>query len=637
MTSSLSILKEVWGYTAFRPGQEALIDAVCNGRDALAILPTGGGKSICYQVPALQLEGLCLVISPLIALMKDQVENLQQKNITALALYSGLTRKEVINILEVAGQSNCKFLYVSPERLETDLFKEYLPSLGISLIAVDEAHCVSQWGYDFRPPYLRIAAIRKEIPQAPMLALTASATPIVQQDIIEKLALENPLISRQPFDRPNLSYSVFQVDMALSKMTSVLKSVSGSSIVYCRTRRKTQEIAALLQAQGINASWYHAGLDADTREKRQQDWKQDRTSVMVCTNAFGMGIDKSSVRSVIHVGLPDCLENYYQEAGRAGRDGKKSYAVLLYTPNETEALLATVQERFPDLATIRTVYQAIANYLQLPEGSGEGLYYDFDWSQFISRFKLAAPLVMQCLKILAQEGWISYSESIFNPTRVQVIGSKTSLENLANEDAELAQVCKTLLRTYEGILDRMVAITEKQLAYRLKSDVDTIRTQLLQLQAIGMIDYQVATDLPQIFFPVPRVRAEELSIDQQVYQLRKKEYTKRLAQLLAYVNLQDDCRSQFIAGYFGDQSSKRCGSCDNCLEQKKKPLQASEFEKLHQQILAILQSGPHSSAAVLKKMAPVAAHRVWEVLEFLQAEQIIAVDKLGTISLLPSA
>ncbi|MFN4836573.1 MAG: RecQ family ATP-dependent DNA helicase, partial [Bacteroidota bacterium] len=372
MSQPHAILKKYWGYQEFRPGQLAIIEAILKGKDALAILPTGGGKSICYQVPALQISGICLVVSPLIALMKDQVENLRSKQITAYALYSGMSRKEVINTLQVASTSNCKFLYVSPERLESDLFQEYLPGLNVQLIAVDEAHCISQWGYDFRPPYLRIAQLREELPDVPILALTASATPLVQEDIVNKLQLQNPEWVKQSFARPNLSYSVFDVEIAIPKICTILNQVKGSSIIYCRTRKRTQEIASLLQAQGIEASFYHAGLEASTRQERQAAWKNNQSPVMVCTNAFGMGIDKPDVRTVIHVGIPDCLENYYQEAGRAGRDGNKSYAILLFTSRDKEELLESITERFPSLASIREVYQSIANYLQLPVGSGEG-------------------------------------------------------------------------------------------------------------------------------------------------------------------------------------------------------------------------------------------------------------------------
>ncbi|HQU57220.1 MAG TPA: ATP-dependent DNA helicase RecQ, partial [Chitinophagaceae bacterium] len=372
-----SILKQYWGFDQFRPLQEDIIQAVLQNKDTLALMPTGGGKSICYQIPAMAKPGVCLVISPLIALMKDQVNNLNKKSITAFAVYSGMTRKEVMQTFRVVSESNCKFLFVSPERLETDLFREYLPGFGINLIAVDEAHCISQWGYDFRPPYLRIAALREELPTVPILALTASATPEVQKDICEKLNFNNATIFRQSFARPNLSYSCRKVDAKINKLIEILQKVKGSSIVYCKSRKRCKEICELLRLQNISADYYHAGLSQTERNKRQDEWLQNTTRVIVCTNAFGMGIDKANVRTVIHADVTDCLENYYQEAGRAGRDGQKAYAVLLYDDNDVHNLDEWVKIRFPDLDDIKNVYQSIANYLQLPVNSGANEYFSF--------------------------------------------------------------------------------------------------------------------------------------------------------------------------------------------------------------------------------------------------------------------
>jgi ATP-dependent DNA helicase RecQ len=395
---ALSILQKVWGYSAFRPLQAEIIESILAKKDTLALLPTGGGKSICFQVPALLQPGLCLVISPLIALMRDQVDQLRKKNITAFAIYAGMDRKEVRTTLITAAESNCKFLYVSPERLETVLFQEYLPALSISLIAVDEAHCISQWGYDFRPSYLRIAALKEQLPGIPVLALTASATPEVQKDICEKLLFgESHRCFRQSFARPNLSYSVFGVDPVLPKLLQILQNVPGSSIVYCRSRKRTEEIASQLVAKGIKADWYHAGLSTNERQKKQEDWQENRLPVMVCTNAFGMGIDKPDVRTVIHCGIPDCLESYYQEAGRAGRDRQKAYAVLLFTKREYDELSGLSDLRFPTLSTIKKVYQALANYLQLPSGTGAGQYYDFELSEFTKQFSLSATTVQYVL------------------------------------------------------------------------------------------------------------------------------------------------------------------------------------------------------------------------------------------------
>jgi len=459
LTEPIKILKQYWGFDSFRPLQEDIIKAVLEGHDVLALMPTGGGKSLCYQVPAMALDGICLVISPLIALMKDQVENLRRKGITAFAIYSGMSRREVIQTFKVSSQGNCRFLLVSPVRLDTTLFREYLPGLNIRLVAVDESHCISQWGYDFRPPYLRIAALREELPGVPVLALTASATPEVQEDICERLRyLQPPLLPgvttpkeehkklmtkdpyagwkvfRQSFERPNLSYSNFHIDSKINKIIEILRKVPGTGIVYCKSRKRTKEISELLQLQQISADHYHAGLLPEERSAKQEAWINNTTRVIVCTNAFGMGIDKPDVRTVIHADVPDCLENYYQEAGRAGRDGKKAYAVLLYDERDLNELSQMAALRFPSLEEIRNVYQAVANYLQLPAGSGAGQYYDFDMSDFLRKFKLSGHIALYALKALEQEGWLSLNEQVFLPSAA---GFTTNKENLYKFEKEL--------------------------------------------------------------------------------------------------------------------------------------------------------------------------------------------------------
>ncbi|RYY00724.1 MAG: ATP-dependent DNA helicase RecQ, partial [Gammaproteobacteria bacterium] len=398
-----SILQQYWGYDAFRSQQEEIIQSVLEGKDTLALLPTGGGKSICYQVPALAQDGICLVVSPLIALMKDQVENLKKRGIGALVIYSGMQRKDIIRTLENARQDYFKFLYVSPERLETSLFKEYLPALNVNLIAVDEAHCISQWGYDFRPSYLKIASLREEIPDVPVLAVTASATAAVQKDICEKLHFRKPNIFRQSFERKNLSYSVFQVEAKATKLVDILKKVQGSAIVYCKSRKKTSEVAALLQMHGLSANFYHAGLAQEERSKRQQEWIDNKTRIIVCTNAFGMGIDKPDVRVVVHMDAPDCLENYYQEAGRCGRDGKKAYAVLLYEGRDVEELEALHLNRYPGFDIIRQVYDALVNFLQIPVNDGQDRSYAFRFDEFVRNFKLNVHQALYSLQALESD------------------------------------------------------------------------------------------------------------------------------------------------------------------------------------------------------------------------------------------
>ncbi len=628
----LKLLKQHWGYNAFRPLQEEIIQSVLAGNDTLAIMPTGGGKSICYQVPALMNDGLCLVISPLIALMKDQVENLRKKGITAFAIYSGMKRNEVINVLKTAGESNCKFLYVSPERLETKLFREYLPALAVSLIAIDEAHCISQWGYDFRPPYLRIANLREELPGVPVLALTATATAMVQKDICDKLLFKKETIFRQSFARPNLSYSVFEVDSKINKLVEILNNVPGSNIVYCKSRRNTREIAEQLQSYQINAGFYHAGLSSEERSKKQEAWMNNLTRTIVCTNAFGMGIDKPDVRTVVHYDLPDCLENYYQEAGRAGRDGKRSYAVLLFQPGETEELKKQIQLRFPDIKIIRAVYHAIANYLQLPAGSGEGEYFDFDMVDFLKKFNLATHTTINALKVLEQEGFLSFNEQVFLPAKVQFICNKDWLYQFEKENEALEPLIKLLLRSYEGVFDRPVAIYEKQLAGWLKTDLANLKNKLSQLHRFNIIEYDPQKDNPQLFFPQPRIIADDIHIDYARYSKRKKEFSERINAFTDYVQNTKDCRSVLTGRYFGDSTIKPCGICDNCLRQKKNSISKEEFKIIEQRIAQNLSSKPVEIKELLLQLRDIKKEKLWRVIEFLQAEKKLTVTKEGFIS-----
>ena len=632
MKPAKEILSAYWGYDIFRPFQEEIIQSVLSGKDTLALMPTGGGKSLCYQVPALAKEGLCLVISPLIALMKDQTENLRKKGITAFAIYAGMKRYEVINTLRTAGESNCKFLYVSPERLETNLFKEYLPALNISLIAVDEAHCISQWGYDFRPSYLRIALLREALPGIPVLALTASATPEVQDDICEKLAFTSHQVFRQPFARPNLSYSVFKADSKINKLVDILNNVSGSSIVYCRSRRRTKDIAGQLNTYHINADFYHAGLTADERNKKQEAWINNSTRTIVCTNAFGMGIDKPDVRTVVHFDMPDCLENYYQEAGRAGRDKNKSYAVLLYQPDEIAELNKQVQLRFPTIETIRSVYQAVANFLQLPAGSGEGNYFDFDMGSFIKKFNLPAHEAINVLKVLEQEGFMSFNEEVFITARVQFICNKETLYQFEKENTALEPLIKLLLRSYEGIYDMPVAIYENHLAGWLKKDTPQIKQWLTELQRFGIIHYEPQKDTPQLYLLQPRVRAEDLSINQVNYKKRKKQSEQRLHHFIQYAQNTKDCRSIITGNYFGDINMQRCGICDNCLQLKKTSLTAEAFTAIQQRIEQALHAGPVEISVLLLQLKDIQKEKAWQVIEFLQTEKKIALNEDGLIS-----
>ena len=633
MADIQKILKEFWGYDIFRPLQEDVINSVLDGKDTLALMPTGGGKSLCYQVPALAKEGLCLVISPLIALMKDQVENLRRKNITAFAIYSGMSRVEVINTLKVATNSNCKFLYVSPERLETNLFKEYLPGMNINLVAVDEAHCISQWGYDFRPPYLRIAALREELKNVPVIALTASATKEVQEDICEKLQFKEKNIFRQSFERKNLSYSVFKVDSKINKVIEILNKVQGSAIVYCKSRKRTKEIAELLQLQNIVSDFYHAGLPQEERNKRQEEWIKNKTRVIVCTNAFGMGIDKPDVRSVIHADVPDCLENYYQEAGRAGRDGEKSFAVLLYDDNDITELEGLAAIRYPSLDDIKNVYQSVANYLQIPAGTGEGNYFDFDINDFVKKFKLNTHTAIYSLKALEQDNWLSLNEQVFLPSKIKFTTTKEALYDFETSHPELEPAIKALLRGYEGIFDFPTSISEIVLIRLLKKDVEEIKKDLLQLGRFGIIHYEPQKDSPQLYFPRNRVKVEDLSINMDLYHKRKEKFIARVKNIVQYVQELVTCRSKMIGSYFGDNKLHNCKVCDNCLRQKKVHIDEKEFEKISNRIQTVLAPQPLPSKELMDQLGTIKKEKAWKVIEFLQAENKLEVDNAGWVRL----
>jgi ATP-dependent DNA helicase RecQ len=611
--------------------QEDIIRSILSGKDTLAILPTGGGKSLCFQVPGMILDGLCLVISPLIALMKDQVENLRKKNITAFAVYSGMDRREVENCFRMAAESNCKFLYISPERIETKLFKEWLPSLDIHLIAVDEAHCISQWGYDFRPPYLRIAALREELPHVPIIALTASATREVQADICEKLHFSDPAIFRQPFSRPNLSYSAFQVESKINKIVEILKNVDGSAIIYCQTRRKTKTVRDLLVMHGISAEIYHAGLKQEERNLRQEDWKRTRIRVIVCTNAFGMGIDKPDVRIVIHADIPDCLENYYQEAGRAGRDGLRAYAVLLHAGKDIQEIESLPDQRFPSPEKIKKVYRSLVNFLQLPSGMGELTYFDFDFKIFTKQFSLDPIEALYSLKALEQEGLLTFNEQVFLPSKIGFICGRESLEDIEKSTPSLAPLTQTLLRTYSGIFDLPVAISEKFLARSLKKNIDELNSELEMLCGRGIIEYFPQKDSPQIYFLQDRVNSSDLRLDNQRYGKRRKNFEHRIQSLLSYVNSESVCRQVLLNDYFGEYNTQECGICDHCLKNKKKRLSGHEFESIYKLIKDTLIHSPLKPEELQKNITNISRDKFWEIFHYLESENKLSIGADGLV------
>ena len=632
MVDTHAILKQYWGYDRFRPLQQPVIDAVLARKDVLALMPTGGGKSVCFQVPALAQEGICLVISPLIALMKDQVENLRKRGILALAIYSGLSRRHMVQTLKNAAHGPYKFLYVSPERLETDLFLEYLPALDINLIAVDEAHCISQWGYDFRPSYLRIAELRTHLPDIPVLALTASATKAVQQDICDKLLFNEGQIFQQSFERKNLSYSVFNVPAKITKLTEILTRVPGTAIVYCNSRRRTAEIQQLLHMQGITAHSYHAGLLPDERNKRQQDWMENKVKVMVCTNAFGMGIDKPDVRTVVHMDIPDCLENYYQEAGRSGRDEKKAYAVLLYTDKDIHELEILHTKRFPTFAEIKQVYQALVNYLQIPLHSGQDVSYTFHFEPFVKNFKLDAVVALYALKALESDGWIYFNEKNFMPSTVAFTTSKQHLYEFEKSYPQYEELLTALLRTYEGIFDFPAYISENLLARLLRKEEPEIKKLLQEAASFAIIQYAPQNDAPQVVFRKRRVAADDLTMDLTLYHKRKDQFISRAAQMVQYA-FTAACRSRFISTYFGDATAKACGICDTCLRRNSLPMAASEFDQIKNLIFQQLTKNALAAPQLLATLGSIKKEKAWKVLEFLQAENKITVDSAGLLVL----
>ena len=625
----IEILQAYWKHAAFRPMQEEIIGAVLQGRDTLALLPTGGGKSICFQVPAMLQDGLCLVISPLIALMKDQVQNLRKKNITAFAIYSGMSRQDVVGTLRLAAAGNCKFLYVSPERLETNLFKEYLPAFHVNLIAVDEAHCVSQWGYDFRPPYLRIAALREALPGVPLLALTASATEKIQQDIMDKLAFHEGRVFRQSFLRPQLSFSVRKTSSIFNKILDILQKVPGPAIVYCRNRRRTREISDLLNARGITADNYHAGLAAEERSRKQESWMKNESRVIVCTNAFGMGIDKPDVRLVIHADLPDALENYYQEAGRAGRDGLRAYAVLLYNDAMLEDLSVLHKTQYPALSYIRDIYRDISNYLQVPLGT-EQVYYDFDHADFVRKFQLESRAATSAIKVLAQENYLSYSEQIFVPSTVQCIAEKEWLYAFETEHPALEPLLKSLLRTYAGIFDHPVAIQERVLAGLLKKPVEELVMQLQQLHRFEVIDYTPQKENAQIYFSQPRRKAADVQIDQPAYAFRKEQFMGRVKGMQDYLHTRQ-CRSSFIAAYFGEKDPADCGICDVCLQRKNEKLSKVQFDAIYEQVDQAARNGRIEARRLMDHFTGVNREQLKKVIDFMQSENKLSVDADGYV------
>lgn len=586
--NELAILRAYWKHESFRPLQEEVIHSVLQDNDALVLMPTGGGKSICFQVPALVKEGICIVVTPLIALMKDQVETLRERGIEALAIVAGMSKREVDIALDNCIYGRIKFLYLSPERLTNELVQERIRYMKVNLFAIDEAHCISQWGYDFRPSYLHIAVLRTLHPDVPFLALTATATPRVVDDIQEKLAFSQKNVFRQRFMRENLAYMAFDEEDKLGRTLRIIRKIGGSGIVYVRNRRETQEVTRILLQEGISADFYHAGLGTLERARKQESWKTDRTRIMVATNAFGMGIDKPDVRFVIHLDPPDSLEAYYQEAGRAGRDGKKAYAVLLYHQVDRDRLLRNFESSFPQIPDIKQVYQQLGNYFQLAYGAGEGLTLSFDVADFCDRYRLDVMATLSALKFLERDGWIAVTETVYLPSRLKFEASPQDLYKFQVEHAAYDSFIKTILRSHGGAFDYFIPIREYELARKMGVAASTIIEKLMYLQSLEILTYLPQTDSPQLQFLRPRVDHSRLHVDHQYIEERKTTKKEQLDAVFRYLDSRS-CRSAELVRYFGEQETTPCGICDRCLKHNSR-------ENLEHQLFAelaeLLADGP---------------------------------------------
>ncbi len=571
------VLKKYWGYDSFRPKQEDIVRAALEGKDVLAILPTGGGKSVCFQVPALMREGIAIVVTPLIALMKDQVQNLNDRGIKALCVNAGMGRREVDLTLNNAAYGDFKFLYVSPERLGTPLFKSYLQEMNVSFIVVDEAHCISQWGYDFRPDYLQIGKIR-EMVDAPVIALTATATPQVAEDIMNRLSFDEKCLIKSGFERPNLSYIVRRCEDKLGQMLNICSSVAGTGIVYVRSRKKTEELAAFLSANGISASFYHAGLGPDSRSDRQAKWKSGEIRVMVCTNAFGMGIDKPDVRFVIHFDVPDSPEAYFQEAGRGGRDGKRSFAVTIWNASDTKRLHQIATVSFPSLEYIEDIYHKVHIFFDIPYDIGAGRQLKFDLDEFCRRFKLQRQAAYYSIVYIERTGHWTMSEDVDISTKVQITVSRSELYDVEFPDVKMVQLLEVLMRRYTGVFSFPVPIDEEYVAGLLDVQVPMLRQLLYKLSLEHVIKYIPCDHATVLFLHHERLRPKNVNLDPERYDLLKSSALERMQKMIDYISEEDTCRSSFLLEYFGQTESQDCGTCDICRSARKTPVETKATE-----------------------------------------------------------
>jgi ATP-dependent DNA helicase RecQ len=624
------ILVKYWGYSSFRPLQEDIIKSAGEGNDTLGLMPTGGGKSLTFQVPALANEGICIVVTPLIALMKDQVENLKKRGVNAIAIFSGLSSHEIDIALNNCIYGNVKFLYLSPERLGTELFRTRVTHMKVNLIAVDESHCISQWGYDFRPSYLKIAEIRELLPDVPVIALTATATVDVVDDIQERLGFKEKNVFRKSFERKNLAYYVKEYEDKLKYLVKYIQKSRGSGVVYVRNRKRTKEIAQLLYQNKVSADFYHAGLSNEVRSRKQEKWKNNQIRVMVSTNAFGMGIDKPDVRFVVHIDLPDSLEAYFQEAGRAGRDEDNAYAILLYHESDKLKLQRRIDTTFPPIDEIKRIYEALCNYYSLAIGSGKDSVLDFNIRDFASTFKFDPLRVYSSLKILQREGYLELTDEIDNPSKVFFMVNKQELYKFQVANAKMDGFIKLLLRSYTGLFSEYVPVDEEFLARKANTNLEVIYKLLQALNNAKIIRYIPRKKTPLIVFTEERLDLKSVHISKENYQQRKDRFVKRINAVINYAESTAKCRSQILLSYFGETETTRCGQCDICQKRNELELSKYEFDLIHNELKTILRETPKSLVEVTDQI-DYPEEKIIKVIQYLLDNHKIEYDDTHVI------
>ena len=623
------LLKKYWGYDNFRPLQEEIISTVISKKNTIALLPTGGGKSICFQLPGLFFGGTTLVVSPLIALMHDQVQNLKKRGISAVAISSAMNQREIEIALNNAALGHVQFLYVSPERLENENFRKQLAYLPITLLAIDEAHCISQWGYDFRPSYLRIAQVKEYFKELPLIAVTASATQHVVEDIIEKLELKNPVIHKQSFARDNLRYVVQLEENKTQRLFKIINNIGGSGIVYVKNRKKTEQISQQLNKLKIKSDFYHAGIKNSLRNEKQQKWIDNKFQVIVATNAFGMGIDKPDVRFVVNMDMPDSLESYFQEAGRAGRDGKTSYAVLLFTKKDEDQLLEHLEFAFPPLETIRNSYNAICNFYQIAINSGQGLSFEFDVEEISKLYKLSPVLFYNSIKLLEKENYLSLLDAGYEPGKCLMLMGKEELYNFEIKFPKYELLLKTLMRSYGGILEDYASINEKELAYRIKNTPAFVTETLEFLHKQQVLSYIKQTELPKIIFLQDRVNSKFIELDNKHYKFLKERYKEKINSVISYANQNTICRQVVLLNYFDELSGNKCGYCDVCLRDKNN----IKDPRIIKKILSVVNEGSINIEVLKEKMIKFNDEKWMHMLNELIDNGTLSIDKKKNIKL----